>query len=156
MLPSQISNWIADICERIESPLEVGVINAISLIGNLIGNKVAIKPKRNDYNYIEYPNLWGMVIGSPAMKKTPIFNEISKSVTRIQAKESLQYAKDIEQYIDDMNLYNIKKKEFERSIKNTTDNENKTFEIDAPIKPIRTVRPQHNQKDHTQSNFFNF
>ena len=63
MLPSQIGNWVADVCERIESPLEVGVVNALSLIGNLIGNRVAIKPKQNDYNYLEYPNIWGMVIG---------------------------------------------------------------------------------------------
>lgn len=139
MLPSQISNWVADVCERIESPLEVGVVNALSLLGNLIGNRVAIKPKKNDYNYLEYPNIWGMVIGSPSMKKTPVFAEISKSVNRIQATESKQYSEVMNQYNEDMNIYNIRKKEFDKEIKNSKDGDVIKFTMELPTRPKRVL-----------------
>lgn len=139
MLPSQIGNWVADVCERIESPLEVGVVNALSLIGNLIGNRVAIKPKQNDYNYLEYPNIWGMVIGSPSMKKTPVFAEISKSVNRIQANESKQYNEDMKQYNEDINIYTIRKKEFDKEIKNSKEDDVIKFTMELPTRPRRVL-----------------
>lgn len=139
MLPSEISNWVFDICERIESPFEVGVINALSLIGNLIGNRIAIKPKEFDYNYLEFPNLWGMVIGSPSIKKTPVFSEISKSVTRVQAEQINQFEKDYDTYTEDLNIYQIKKKEFEKEIKKAEDNNIPKFNLEQPIKPKRIL-----------------
>ncbi len=138
MLPTQISKWVSDICERIESPFEVGVVNALTLIGNLIGNRVAIKPKQNDYNYLIYPNLWGVVVGSPSMKKTPVFNEISKSIARIQIETNKQYKKDIENYIEDMNLYTTRKKEFDKQSK-TDDGKTNSFDMEKPKKPNRIL-----------------
>jgi len=137
MLPTQISRWVVDISERIESPLDIGAVNALSLIGNLVGNRVGIKPKKYDYDYLEYPNLWGMVIGSPSMKKSPVFSQISKSVNRIQADEAINHKKDLEQYLSDMELYDIAKKEFLKQSKTNKDEKPKKFTMEQPKKPIR-------------------
>ncbi|MDY0292777.1 MAG: YfjI family protein [Desulfuromonadaceae bacterium] len=139
MLPNEVGKWVQDVCDRIESPFEIGVVNALSLIGNLIGNRVAIKPKANDYNYLEYPNIWGMVIGSPSIKKTPVFNEISKSVNRLQAKEAKKYSEDMKQFNDDMEIYTIKKSEFQKQLKKAKEGEELTFNLEPPERPKRVI-----------------
>lgn len=110
MLPSNISEWVRDVCERIESPFEIGVVTALTLIGSLIGNKVGIRPKQKD-NWTEFPNLWGMIIGDPSIKKTPVYKEMYKAVAKLEADENRAYNEKAEVYNTEMELYKNKKKE---------------------------------------------
>ena len=139
MLPSELRNWVRDVCERIESPFEIGVVNALTIIGNLIGNRVAIKPKEFDCDFLIYPNLWGLVIGKPSIKKTPVFNEISKSINRIQLEESKKNQEDIKNYQRDMELYKIQKDEFLKKFKEAKDKNKPIFTMEPPDEPKRTV-----------------
>lgn len=138
MLPSCIASWVSDVCERIEAPFSLGVVNSLSIIGSLIGNRVAIKPKANDFNYLEYPNLWGCIIGSPSMKKTPVFNEISSSIKRIQSENIKEFEKDMDKYFQDLEVYEAKKKQHKEQLKKDTDNTS-VFEFEKPIKPRRKI-----------------
>lgn len=56
MLPDSIGNYVKDVCERIESPFEIGAVTALTIIGSLIGNKVGIRPKAHD-NWTVVPNV---------------------------------------------------------------------------------------------------
>lgn len=139
MLPSELSKWVRDVCERIESPFEIGVVNALTLIGNLIGNRVAIKPKEKDFNFMIYPNLWGLIIGKPSIKKTPVFKEISKSIDRIQAEESKKFKEDSKNYLKEMEFYSIKKDEFLKKFKNAKEDNKPVFTMEVPEPPTRKV-----------------
>lgn len=110
MLPPSIRAWVNDVCERIESPFEIGAVSALCFIGNLIGSKVGIRPKQFD-SWTVTPNLWGMIIGRPSIKKTPVYSELYKSIGRLQKQAETDHAKDFEVYEIESELHAIKWKE---------------------------------------------
>lgn len=114
MLPDSIGNYVKDVCERIESPFEIGAVTALTLIGSLIGNKVGIRPKAKD-NWTIIPNLWGMIIGKPSIKKTPVYSELYKAVGKLEAEANATYQEELKKYNLDLELYNLNKKEFSKS-----------------------------------------
>lgn len=130
MLPTSISGWVQDVCERIESPFEIGAVTALTLIGNLIGNKVGIRPKAKD-NWTVVPNVWGMIIGSPSIKKTPVYSELYKAVSKLEIEENENFKAALEEYKLEEELYKAKKKE---AVKKTDDN-SKVKELIAPMMP---------------------
>lgn len=110
MLPTSISRWVEDICERIESPFEIGTVQALCFIGNLIGSKVGIRPKQFD-NWTVTPNLWGMVIGKPSIKKTPVYSELYKSIGRLERQADEVFLNANRTFEIETELYEIKLKE---------------------------------------------
>ena len=70
MIPLSFRAAVADIADRMNVPLEMVAIPQIIAAGSLIGRKLGIRPKQYD-DWTEYANLWGVIIGRPALKKTP-------------------------------------------------------------------------------------
>lgn len=132
MLPDAISGWVKDVCERIESPFEIGAVTALTLIGNLIGNRVGIRPKQKD-SWTVVPNLWGMIIGKPSIKKTPVYNELYKAVSRLEAEANESYKAEMEAYLLEEELYKAKKKEAVKK----DDDTSKIKELTQPTKPSK-------------------
>ena len=93
MLPPSIREWVQDICDRIESPFEIGVVSALCFLGNLIGSKVGVRPKAKD-NWTVVPNLWGMIIGKASVKKTPVYSELFRSIKRLEKNAYAQFEAD--------------------------------------------------------------
>lgn len=129
MLPISISGWVQDVCERIESPFEIGAVTALTLIGNLIGNKVGIRPKSKD-NWTVVPNLWGMIIGKPSIKKTPVYGELYKAVSKMEVEASEDFKTAMQDYTLEMELFTSKKKELSKE-----DDTAKVKELTPPTKP---------------------
>ena len=130
MLPISISGWVKDVCERIESPFEIGAITALTLIGNLIGNKVGVRPKQKD-NWTVIPNLWGMIIGKPSIKKTPVYNELFKAISRLEAEASKEFNEELNSYDIEMEVYKEKSKVLKKD-----GNIEALKKLDEPTKPI--------------------
>jgi len=114
MLPKEIRHWVQDVCERIESPIGVGAVTALTIIGNLIGNKVGIRPKAKD-DWTVIPNLWGMIIGSPSVKKTPIYSELYKAVAKVEFEEHQKFENDMKAYRIEQDKYSTDKKKRKES-----------------------------------------
>lgn len=129
MLPDAISGWVKDVCERIESPFEIGAVTALTLIGNLIGNRIGIRPKQRD-SWTVVPNLWGMIVGKPSIKKTPVYSELYKAVSRLEAEANESYKAEMEACLLEEELYKAKKKE---AVKKEDVKEG----ITPPIKPSK-------------------
>ncbi len=132
MLPISISGWVKDVCERIESPFEIGAVTALTLIGNLIGNKVGIRPKAKD-NWTVVPNLWGMIIGKPSIKKTPVYGELYKAVSRLEVEATKQNEEALKDYEIEFEVYKAKIKEAKKE-----DNLEKLKALEEPKKPSKT------------------
>ncbi len=94
MLPGPLRGWISDISERMQVPPDYCAAGAIVVAASLIGRKVGIHPKRHD-DWLVVPNLWGAVVGKPAMLKSPALAEIMKPLDRLvaQAREAHEEAK---------------------------------------------------------------
>lgn len=71
MIPEPIRRWTVDSCLQTEGSLNYGAVSAIIVCSNLIGYRCQIKPKRHA-DWKVTPNLWGMLIGEPSLRKSPV------------------------------------------------------------------------------------
>ena len=74
LLPNAWREWLADISERLQCPLDYAAISALVAFASLIGNRIRVRPKRFD-SWLVVPNLWGAIVGIPGVLKTPAANE---------------------------------------------------------------------------------
>lgn len=70
LLPDSIWNWAEDCGARLNVCPTFVAIPLLVSISSVIGRKLAVCPRRHS-TYFEIPNLWGMIIGRPSVKKTP-------------------------------------------------------------------------------------
>ncbi len=83
LLPPPLRAWLVDIAERIQCPLEYPTASAIVALASVVGRRCAIRPKQYD-DWTVIPNLWGLVVGDPGMKKSAPVQEALKPLDRIQ------------------------------------------------------------------------
>jgi len=88
-LPEPLRDWVKDIAHRQQSPIDYVAIGAMVALSAILGQKLAIRPKRFD-DWIVVVNLWGCVIGRPSAKKSPALQEVLKPLHRLEyaAKDS--------------------------------------------------------------------
>ena len=84
MLPDTFRPWIEDIAERLQVPPEFAAVPAMIAAGSVIGNRIAIRPKRHD-DWQETPNLWGLIIGRPGVLKSPAYGQAMRPLGRLAA-----------------------------------------------------------------------
>jgi putative DNA primase/helicase len=84
LIPAPLRAWLADIAARVGSPIEFGAGAAIVSLASVIGRKVGVRPRRRD-DWTLPANLWGAVVGTPGMKKTPAVSEAQKPLRRLEA-----------------------------------------------------------------------
>lgn len=89
LLPDSIRPWIVDISERMQCPPDFPAVAAMVALSSVIGRKACLQPKRFD-DWKIMPNLWGMVVGRPGVKKSPALSQALAPLGRlgIAAKES--------------------------------------------------------------------
>lgn len=86
MLPIALRDWLEDIARRVSCPLDFPVVGALVALAIVIGRKIAIRPKREDDSFIVVANLWGAIIGSPGVLKTPALQQSMKPLDRLIAQ----------------------------------------------------------------------
>ncbi|MBF0442801.1 MAG: DUF3987 domain-containing protein [Oligoflexales bacterium] len=91
MLPEAIRGFACDVAYRKNVPLDFTAVALICFIGNAMGRKFSIQPKRNDESWKEFPNLWGAIIADPSARKTPAMQEIKKFVQELEVNHSRKY-----------------------------------------------------------------
>ena len=86
LLPVALRGWVMDIAHRMQCPADFPAVAALVAVSSLIGARAVIQPKaRDDWQVV--PNLWGMTIGRPGVKKSPALSEPLKPLNRLQADE---------------------------------------------------------------------
>ncbi|EJL8715250.1 DUF3987 domain-containing protein [Vibrio owensii] len=106
LLPDVMSKVVISEAKRMDNaPAEYVAISALVCLGSIIGNTVGVKPKRNDSGWVVFPTLWGMIVGSPSMKKTPTMEVAMKFLNKCQTE-----------YLDPLNLEKAKLAEVHNSV----------------------------------------
>ena len=77
MIPPPLKEWVVDISERMQVPLEFPTVSALSVLSSLLGRKAGILPKRHD-DWLVVANVWGAIIARPSLFKSPVINESKK------------------------------------------------------------------------------
>ena len=90
ILPDALEGWLADIAQRKEVPLEFPTVTAIAMISSIVGNRIGIQPKEKD-SWLVIPNLWGCIVGSPSMLKTPTIKDVIKPIEGLEREATNDY-----------------------------------------------------------------
>jgi len=83
LIPQPLRDWVFDCAERISVAPEYICVAALVGLASLVGD-FAIRPKRRD-DWRVVPNLWGGLMGSPSVKKTPAISEALKGLAHLKA-----------------------------------------------------------------------
>ncbi len=95
LLPECWRVWLSDTSERLQCPIDYAAIAALVACAALIGNKIRLRPKQHD-SWLVVPNLWGGIVGTPGMMKTPAVNEGLIFFREIAERERLIFEKKLE------------------------------------------------------------
>lgn len=71
LLPAELGDFIFDLAERTGGPPEFGAVGLLCAAGSAIGTRAGVLLKARD-SWIEIPNLWGLIVGTPGSLKTPL------------------------------------------------------------------------------------
>lgn len=86
LLPVALRAWVMDIAHRMQCPPDFPAVAALVALSSLIGARAVVQPKaRDDWQVV--PNLWGVVVGRPGVKKSPALGEALRPLNRLQADE---------------------------------------------------------------------
>ena len=97
LLPDATHDWILDIADRMQIPPDFSAAASMVVTGSLIGRRCGIHPKEKD-DWLVVPNLWGAIVGRPAMMKSPAIAEVLKPLHRIVAKAQLEHTEAMKDY----------------------------------------------------------
>ena len=90
LLPVALRGWVMDIAHRMQCPPDFPAVASLVAISSLIGARAVVQPKaRDDWQVV--PNLWGMTVGRPGVKKSPALSEALRPLNRLQTAEFEQW-----------------------------------------------------------------
>lgn len=89
LLPEALGPWIMDIAHRMQCPPDFVAVSALVALSSVVGARAVIQPKAFD-TWQVVPNLWGMVVGRPGVKKSPALSESMKPLNRMQERETVE------------------------------------------------------------------
>lgn len=130
---NEIRNFLVDTANRLDSPIEY--LATSFLIGASVLMDGYYKLTANSSsNWIEYPILWGAIVGGPSQKKTPSINVIRTILAEFEKSLQTEYEEKLQKYKKDLEEYKIKLNQAKKAKHNTY------IEIpDEPIKPYPMV-----------------
>jgi hypothetical protein len=94
LLPEAFRPWIEDIAERMQCPPDYPAVSVMTGGAAVVGRCIGIRPKRRD-DWLVVPNLWGAVIGPPAVLKTPAILEPLKPLHRLEYNAGRAYEQEV-------------------------------------------------------------
>lgn len=106
LIPEPYQDWLVDIAERMQCPLDYVAVGAIIVTSSLIGAGCGIRPKKLD-SWTVIPNLWGGVIGAPSTLKSPALKEILQPIEILEKEAFEAYEKDERTYDVNMEVYKV-------------------------------------------------
>jgi putative DNA primase/helicase len=90
LIPESLRPWVLDTSERFQCSPEYFAVPALIEVGQLLGPRIAIRPKQYD-NWYEHDNLWGAVVAPPGFKKSPAIREAFYPLFRLERKAHREY-----------------------------------------------------------------
>src|SRR3990167_2253010 len=104
LIPEPFQDWLVDIAERMQCPLDYVAIGALITTAAVVGAGCSIRPKRED-PWAIIPNLWGGIIGAPSTLKSPALKHILKPLEDLEDKSWEAYERAKQSYQADLEAY---------------------------------------------------
>lgn len=116
MIPEPLREWVSDVAERAQVPLEYPAVGAIVALAAIVGRSLGIRPKRED-DWPVVPNLWGGIVGPPGVLKTPALQEMLKPLQRLEEKARKTYEIEMQAFETERILRKVQRDITEKGIK---------------------------------------
>lgn len=97
LLPESLRDWLTDVSDRMQCPLEFPAVAAIISAAVLIGNKIRIRPDGKD-DWTVTVNLWGAIVANPGELKTPALEEAIKPLKRREKIAVEEFEKNLREF----------------------------------------------------------
>ena len=98
LLPKALRAWVADIAERMQTPLDFPAASAVVALAGCVNRRAMIQPKAHDSTWVVVPNLWGAIIGPPGVMKSPVVSTVVAPLERIEKGWRETYEVELEAY----------------------------------------------------------
>lgn len=80
--PEEIRRWMEAYAEQMQIPIDYLAAPLMVYLGAVIGRKRGIRVRRGT-DWVEFPNLWGMIIGRPSLMKSPAMKAMQKPLAQL-------------------------------------------------------------------------
>jgi len=143
LLPDTFHDWIGDIAERMQCPIDFPSVTAMIALAGVAGRKIGIRPKRYD-DWTVIPNLWGALIGRPSTMKSPPLKATLKPLESLMDTAAADYSAQLSAFEKERDIAHLHKNVLEGKIKSAMRG-GKEFEslrlemeaLDALVPPLR-------------------
>jgi putative DNA primase/helicase len=85
MLPEALRPLVEDVAERMQVPIDLPAIVAVSSVAACVGRRATIRPKHLDPSWLVTPNLWGILVTPPGFMKSPTISAVIEPLSDIEA-----------------------------------------------------------------------
>lgn len=113
MIPEPYRDWLTDIAERMQCPLDYVGVTALITTATIIGAGCKIRPKRHD-SWAVVPNLWGGIVGRPSTLKSPSLKEVMKPLKRLEEEARMVFENEMRAYDLEMESFQYVKRPSKR------------------------------------------
>ena len=115
LLPNAFRGLVRNAATSMQSPPDFPAVAVMIAAGTVIGRQCGIRPKQLD-DWKEYPNLWGVVIGTPGVAKTPSMAYGLKPLDLLEADARKEYEVEVAKYLKAKELAELRSKAVSRRI----------------------------------------
>ncbi len=143
ILPQKVAPFVFDVADRMnKAPISFAGTSALSVLSSAIGRRVGVRPKLHD-NWTVTPNLWGMLIAPPSIKKSPIYSECMTALKKAEFEEYEIFKEEQLAYNEALVIYGLELKAFKKA------KEKGEGEVSMPTEPERPKRVRYLLNDAT-------
>ena len=135
LLPKVFRDWISDIAERMQCPIEFLAVGVMVAVGSVVGNRAGVQPKKRDISWVEVPNVWGAVVGRPGVMKSPALAQVLLPLRQLETAALNAFTATQAQYELDKMKYVADMKAIESLIKKGTP-------VSPGQLPVQPIEPQ--------------
>jgi hypothetical protein len=97
MLPDAFRSWVEDAAERMQVPPDFVAAPLMVAFSAVVGRRIGIRPKRYD-DWLAVANLWGAIVGSPGLLKSPALKEALAPMNALIARAVEEHKERLEEY----------------------------------------------------------
>lgn len=145
MLPETLKNFVLDVADRQQCPIDFVAVSAICGLAALLGRKALISPKQND-DWVITPNLWGTLIGRPSAMKSPAMKAALLPLYKIEREALKEYKESVDRYKFDKEMSDLKmdaaKQNAKKQLKNNNDEDAKATILNAMFTESPPIKRQ--------------
>lgn len=135
LLPSTLRPWVEDASERMGCAPDFVAVAAMVAAGSVLGNRIGMRPKGADAEWIEFPNLWGAVVGRPSVMKSPAIAQGLGPLRRLEDKARSSHDALFRQFEINQRQYEDDLADYRRQRRQKSPTGNNAAPV-APVEPI--------------------